>query len=123
MNVSAENRKNIKKAIDLLKTLFKKHNDSRSWATNIINASKHLSGEVEWSHFYYYLADPQNYNIDTVKIEKELTEEKPDLEQDDRYETVTYKNGNETVIHLKLKEPEDNLDWLDLSEEDEKKEE
>ena len=105
MSVSAQNRKNIELAISKLKNNFRKNNSSNNWANNIVSASKHLSGEVEWAHFYHFLADPTNYNIDSIILGEQCCEN-VDLAQDERFETVIYKNGNETVIHLKRIEEE-----------------
>ena len=105
--MNSENRKNIELAIKKLKENFKKNNGSNSWATNIVSASNHLEGATEWSHFYHFMADPINYNIDSVIIEEVAEMEEVDLEQDKRFETIVYENGNEAVIHLKRKEEED----------------
>jgi len=106
-------KENIMKSIELLKENFKKDNHSRSWASNIIDASKHLSTRTEWCHFYHYLANPNNYSFDCVVVGQDFCE-KPDLTQDPRFKTIVYKNGEEAVIHLKNTE---------LSEESDEKEE
>ena len=46
------------------------------------------------------MANPRGYDIDNLVIEHAPVEEL-NFEQDPRYETVEYKNGLETVIHLK----------------------
>ena len=98
MNIEKEN---VMTSIKILKQNFKKNNHSRSWASNIIDASKHLSTRTEWCHFYHYLANPHNYSFDCVVIGEDLPEESPDLTQDPRFKTIIYKNGQEAVIHLK----------------------
>merc|ERR1712167_165315 len=100
MGISAQNRINIKKSIAILREKFQKNNNSASWANNIIAASRHLKGEVEWAHFYHYMANPSCYDIDNLVIEHAPVEEL-NFQQDPRFETVEYKNGMDTVIHLK----------------------
>ena len=95
-------RQNIEKAISLLKANFKKNNNSNSWADNIVNASKHLSGREEWAHFYHFLANPRSYDMDKILLGKtELPQEYVDLKNDPRLREITYRNGNEVTIHLK----------------------
>lgn len=115
-------RENVMTSIKILKQNFKKHNHSRSWASNIIDASKHLSTRAEWCHFYHYLANPHNYSFDCVVIGEEYLEEKPDLTQDPRFKTIIYKNGKEAVIHLKNQDYPEESDEK-TQESDEKTEE
>ena len=123
--MDSKTRNNILKAIETLRANFKKHSNPDSWSTNITNACKNLNSHEEWAHFYYFLANPKSYNIDSIRIENtnEPTDEKDtwaSFELDKHLTPIVYTNGTECVIHLKNKSlyneaPEDT--------EDEKKEE
>ena len=109
--IVTENEKiNIERSILKLKENFTKHNHSSSWSRNIQDASKDLKTQSEWVHFFHYLSDPRSYDFDKVIVPDKIEQEEADLTQDDRFETVVYKNGNECVIHLKLKDSQDQED-------------
>ena len=111
---------NIKEAIAKLKNNFLKYKSANSWHSNIIDASKNLNTKTEWVHFYHYLANPAGYDFEKVVVSEyvDIVDEVPNFEQDKRFETVVYKNGNEAVIHLK----NTNFHRLDNDQEEEKKE-
>ena len=103
-----DTKKNILKAIFLLRENFKSNTNPDSWGTNIQNACKHLEGREEWVHFYHYLSNPSNYNMGSIKMELggddvEMEEDFKFEGLDPRLEAVVYKNGNEATIHIKRK--------------------
>lgn len=118
--MDSESRKNIEKAISLLRENFKNHSNPDSWATNIQRACKHLTNKIEWVHFYHYMANPAAYNINAVKIDCELDDSPADTLNfeglDKRLKPVIYKNGSECVIHIR------NVGNDTPSQEDEKQE-
>ena len=115
--MNSQNKDNIQKAIALLKKNFERNNNSNSWADNIVNASKHLCGRVEWAHFYHFLANPRGYDMDKILLGKvDGPKEQVDLTQDSRLREIVYKNGTDATIHLKN-------DALYETEEDEKRQE
>ena len=106
--MDSKTRENILKAIETLRENFRKHSNPDSWANNITTACKHLNSREEWVHFYHFLANPNAYNIDSIRIEN--TDEHNDDKDtwakftlDENLTPIVYKNGTECVIHLKNK--------------------
>ena len=90
----------LKFAIDTVNKLFDQRDGAEWWADNIIEASKHLTRMTDWTKFYAYLANPDQFDPN-----EELTPIGDDPMEIDAYPShmkeIRYQNGTETIIHVK----------------------
>ena len=52
----------ISVAIRETNELFKRRSDPTFWAANLIDGSTSLKTALEWTHYYAWIANPQNYD-------------------------------------------------------------
>ena len=101
-----------RKAISNHKKLNKERTDPSFWSDNIIDATKCLTEQNDWAHFYAYLCQsPYAFDIENPVIGKTLgdLESIPDVPPypDNQY-TEIHENGTDRVIYVKTR-PETNL--------------
>ena len=106
----------LKTAIDRLKILFKERDSAEWWSQNIIDASQDIKKKENWTKFYSYMHNPENFdpNIDLKTMED--CEEEIDLSYPEGLEAIRYKNGNETTIHVRVKKQESDSDSVENDE-------
>ena len=72
------------------------------WADNIIDASKFLESDNDWTIFYAYLGDKDNYDKTKTYVTMNDVECDPIPPCHPLLEEIMYKNGPaETIIHVK----------------------
>ena len=105
----------IDRAIAKHKTLISERNSPEFWADNIISASELLETDNDWTIFYAYLGDKENYdkNKQYVTMADVECDKIPPCHP--LLEEVIYKNGPaETIIHVKRRpDPEDDEKTLE----------
>ena len=52
----------LQRAIELVTKLFDERDGADWWSANIIEASRHLKEQNDWSPFYSYLANPECFD-------------------------------------------------------------
>ena len=100
--MSPEDRILFQQAVQKTTELFKKRTTARDWSDNIIQGSSMLNTKNSWKHYYAWLGNPQNYNEEqTDQLEVVPTTEDDIGCYDKRLTVSKFKNGNETLIHIK----------------------
>ena len=90
----------LKLAIELVTKLFDERDGADWWSTNIIEASRHLKEQNDWSLFYSYLANPECFDPN-AKLEVIDDKMKIDFQYPPFMKEIVYKNGTDTLIHVK----------------------
>ena len=103
----------ISRAIRETNALFQRRRDPTFWAANLLEGSRSLKTALQWTHYYAWVSNPQNYNPDHKYIPMDRDEEvvydhHPDMKP------ITYHNGTEAIIHFKN---------MGISDEDDEKKE
>ena len=92
---------NVRSAIEKTKKLFAER-PTGFWSRNLIDGSAGLQSELEWTHYYAWLANPLLYK-ETNKYTPYT--ETPVFTLPNELELVTYENGpQESIIHIKAGE-------------------
>ena len=95
----------LSRAIDLLKKLFNDRHAPEWWSQNIIDASRHLSKPEDWTKFYSYMANPQNFDPDQTVVpmtDDEIKKAEAMLELPAGLEEVIFQKGPEdTTVHVR----------------------
>jgi hypothetical protein len=83
-------------AIKKTEVLFKTRDRAEDWGRNIIEASREINSMDDWTLFYSYLTNPNNFDptqkIETLDVNAEI-EGPPD-----GMKIETYKNGTDVDI-------------------------
>ena len=56
----------ISTAIRDTEAMFRAHSSAEDWANNIVNGSRSLKTDEQWTQYYAYLASPANYDPNRV---------------------------------------------------------
>ena len=99
-------------AIKRVDELFNDRDGADWWADNIIEASRHLTDPNDHTLFYSYLSNPSQFDPN-AKLEVIDDKMVIDFQYPPNIKEFVYKNGVETIIHVK------NMD-IDYSSDDEK---
>ena len=96
----------IDQALEKLNNLLTERNHPSWWSDNISDASKLLESKRDWTLFYAYLADKDQYDPEKeyITMEDVKITPIPDLHPD--LEEIYYENGTEILIHVKRKAPD-----------------
>ena len=90
----------LKLAIQLVDKLFNERDGAEWWAANIEDASKHLTDPSDWTRFYSYMANPEQFDpnaqLQTIEDSMDI-----DYQYPSHMKEVVYKNGSDTIIHVK----------------------
>ena len=102
----------LSEAISRTQKLFQERKRPSDWGINIIEGSAGLQTKADWSKFYMYLTNPDNFDPEvtpeTITGDEIIEAPLPE------FDIIKTKNGSETLIHYRLKS---------VDEEDEKIEE
>ena len=102
----------IQTAIRETTDLFKKHTLAEDWSDNIMKGSRSLKTSQQWTNYYAWLASPSTYCPERIykPISDKQIKEYTDPELDKRLAEMVYKNGTETIIHIKKRTSEESED-------------
>ena len=91
----------LTQAIERTKQLFKARDHSQDWGRNILEGSKGLTTQEDWTLYYSYLTNPQQFDPNAVleTVDPNYVIEAPP----DELEVVTHKNGTDIDIVYKRK--------------------
>ena len=106
----------ISRAIRETNDLFKRRSDPTFWAANLIDGSKSLKTPEQWTHYYAFISNPNNY--DPSKIYKPMDPNETIIyDKHPNLKVERFGNGpEETIIHLK------NMNLREVEDEKEEKE-
>ena len=102
----------LSQAIERTKKLFKTRDHSEDWGRNIIDGSKGIHTQEDWTLYYSYLTNPHRFDptkkLETVDPNYKIEGLPEGLEE------VRHKNGTDIIIEYKR--------VRSLDEDDEKRE-
>ena len=100
----------VDRAIAKHQQLLTDRDSPEYWADNIIEASEMLRTEHDWTIFYAYLSDKDNYDKKKKYVTMADVVCDPIPPCHPNMEEVIYQNGNaETIIHIKRKEDDEKV--------------
>ena len=90
-------------AIDKTDKLFQDNSTPEDWSANILEGSKHLKSRLEWGNYIKWLHNNGEFEVEHDMKFADLENCKIFEEYDypEHFETIEYKNGTDTVIHIK----------------------
>ena len=89
----------FKKTIDL----FKRRNAPEDWARNLRDGSSELKTNLQWKHFYTFIANPTKYKSEDVCLKTAEQEHRQKVcitPYEDCFKIKEWKNGSETIINI-----------------------
>ena len=99
--------KGIDAAIAKQQQLLSERNEPEWWSSNIGEASSLLKTTDDWTRFYAYLADGINFDRTKKYVTLNDVECLPIPDLHPSLEEVVYKNGPDTVIHIRHRSSDD----------------
>ena len=97
----------LKRAIELVNKLFDERDGAEWWSQNIIDASLHLTESSDWTKFYAYMANPAQFDPNAELEPLGDSSMEVDFQYPTHMKEFRYQNGNETIIHVKNMEIDD----------------
>ena len=89
----------LAKAIEQTQKLFKTRDRAEDWGRNILEGSKGITTERDWTLYYSYLTNPSEFNPEADLKPLDPNEVIEDIPTE--LEKVTHTNGNEVFIEYK----------------------
>ena len=98
----------LKTALALTRKLFRERDHADDWGRNIIEGSAGLESMSDWTKYYSFLSNPEDFDPEAVlaPMEDDVVIPPPPKE----FDVVETRNGNETYIEYKLKVPDEKTD-------------
>ena len=95
--------KRLWNAIEKTEKLFLENGDPLDWSDNIVNGSKGLETKMEWGNYIQWLHNSDDFQVknDIEFADLENCDIFDDYEYPSNFEQIEYKNGTDTVIHIK----------------------
>ena len=90
-------------AIDKTEKLFQENGDPEDWSDNIVDGSKGLRSRLEWGNYIKWLHNSVDFEVehDMEFADMEKCSILDEYEYPEQFETIEYKNGTDTVLHIK----------------------
>jgi len=89
----------LTKALEQTRELFRTRDRAEDWGRNILEGSKGLTTEGDWTKYYSYLTNPGAFNPDVDLETLDPNEVIEDIPAE--FEEVTHMNGTEVLIEYK----------------------
>ena len=89
----------LAKALGQTRELFRTRDKAEDWGRNILEGSKGLTTERDWTLYYSYLTNPNEFNPEADLKTLDPNEVIGDIPAE--LEKVTHKNGTEVLIEYK----------------------
>ena len=89
----------ISTAIKETTELFRKRGSAEDWSNNIIEGSRSLKTDQEYTNYYAWLASPQTFDKNKDYKAQTKVEKRPAVP--DGYEEIIHKNGTESVVEVR----------------------
>ena len=97
----------LRQAIERTKALFRERDHALDWSRNLMEGSAGLRTPADWTKYYAFLNNPDNFDPNTEVVPMDIDEEEPDLSPPPEFRVETHVNGNEIVIEYKRKRQDD----------------
>ena len=95
----------LERAINQTKKLFQARDRSEDWGRNIIEGSRGITSEKDWTLYYSYLTNPTRFDptatLETLDLNEKIAPPPPE------FDIITHRNGTDFDIHYRRKEEKD----------------
>ena len=91
----------LKTALALTRKLFRERDHADDWGRNIIEGSSGIETMEDWTKYYSFLSNPEDFDPEAVLAPMEEGTVLPPHPKE--FDVIETKNGNETIIEYKRK--------------------